>query len=94
MHVISILEFTGHLSYTHVFVLSLSVSATGRVAVVEMAPDPAVSPVDAALYFRCRKCRQLLFTDGDVLQHTLGEGRESFSRRHRGKKDWSKVSSI
>jgi hypothetical protein len=66
------------------------IEATGSVAVVEMAPDPAVCPVDAALYFRCRKCRQLLFTDGDVLQHTLGEGRESFSRRHRGKKDWSK----
>ncbi|CAI8044768.1 hypothetical protein GBAR_LOCUS24801 [Geodia barretti] len=55
-----------------------------------MAPDPAVSPVDAALYFRCRKCRQLLFTDGDVLQHALGEGRESFGHRHRGKSDRSK----
>ena len=73
--------------------LSLCVSASGSVAVVEMAPDPAVSPVDAALYFRCRKCRQLLFTDGDVLQHALGEGRESFGHRHRGKSDRSKVSS-
>ena len=48
-----------------------------------MAPDPASSPVDAVLYFRCRKCRQLLFTDRDVLQHELGEGRASFQRQRR-----------
>lgn len=45
-----------------------------------MAPDPASTPVDAAIYFRCRKCRQLLFTDSDVLQHELGEGKRSFQR--------------
>lgn len=56
-----------------------------------MAPDPAASPVDAALYFRCRKCRQLLFTDGDVLQHELGEGRGAFAGRHRGKKGSSRT---
>ena len=50
-----------------------------------MSPDPATTPVDAALYFRCRKCRQLLFTDGDVLQHELGEGRASF-QRHKQRK--------
>ena len=52
-----------------------------------MAPDPASNPVDATLYFRCRKCRQLLFTDAGVLQHQLGEGRGSFARGHRGKRE-------
>ena len=50
-----------------------------------MAPDPAASPVGATGYFRCRKCRQLLFTDSDVLQHELGEGRASFLRRKQKK---------
>ena len=53
---------------------------TGSVDAVTMAPDPSAAPVDAAVYFRCRKCRKLLFTDGDVLQHELGEGRDSFLR--------------
>ena len=61
------------------------VSVAGCVEKVEMAPDPATSPTDAAIFFRCRKCRQLLFTDRDVLQHELGEGRGSF-HRHRGKR--------
>lgn len=51
-----------------------------------MAPDPASTPMDATVYFRCRKCRQLLFTDSDVLQHELGEGKRSF-QRHKRKKD-------
>ena len=50
-----------------------------------MAPDPSTTPVDAALYFRCRKCRKLLFTDSDVLQHELGEGREAFRWQKRKK---------
>ena len=52
---------------------------------VRMGPDPAACPVDSAAYFRCRKCRQLLFTDHEVLQHELGEGRSAFSK-HRGRK--------
>ena len=51
-----------------------------------MAPDPASTPTDATVYFRCRKCRQLLFTDSNVLQHDLGEGKRSF-QRYKRKKD-------
>lgn len=63
----------------------------GFIEAVAMAPDPAATPVDAALYCRCRKCRQLLFTDGDILQHDLGEGRESFQRhkQKKGRRSWS-----
>ena len=57
----------------------------GYVEAVDMAPDPSTTPVDAALYFRCRKCRKLLFTDSDVLQHELGEGREAFRWQKRKK---------
>lgn len=66
--------------------LSLPCTGAGYIERVDMAPDPASTPVDAAVYFRCRKCRQLLFTDGDVLQHELGEGKRSF-QRHKQKKD-------
>lgn len=55
-----------------------------------MAPDPASTPADATVYFRCRKCRQLLFTDSDVLQHELGEGKKSFQRNKR-KRDKQEV---
>ena len=69
--------FRTHFSYLmilSVFVVHVHPRAGAGYVRVDMAPDPASTPMDATVYFRCRKCRQLLFTDSDVLQHELGEG--------------------
>lgn len=60
---------------------------TGCLESVNTSPDPAQTALDSTAYFRCRKCRRLLFTGESVLQHELGGGQTAFkwhkrSRQH------------
>ena len=42
------------------------------------AAAPAAAPKAFSTTYRCKKCRNLLFTDVDVMEHEVGDGQESF----------------
>eukprot|EP00049_Salpingoeca_infusionum_P022434 m.6728 g.6728 ORF g.6728 m.6728 type:complete len:358 (-) comp5185_c0_seq1:213-1286(-) len=60
-------------------------SADGRVEPAALAPDPLTSPPEGGADFivKCKKCRRLLFTDMNLLDHEPGEGQLSFRYRKR-----------
>lgn len=62
------------------------IKETGHVEAVAMSPDPFLQLSESSSYFRCRKCRRLLFTDNSVLSHPVGEGQEAFGWHKRLKK--------